>query len=105
MGEKEPSILISTHGGVAIEFFAFFVKELHCPPPEGTTAAKMIAIPGNTALSVFRLTLDEKLAQKRLEEVIARPGELMTDCVCLKIHDRSHCVGTESAAAPAAPKT
>jgi len=90
-GNADVSVLISTHGGVAIELFTFLVKELGCPPPDGTTKSQMIAIPGNTALSTFRLTLNPDLADEELSRVVSRPKDLITECVCLTIHDRSHC--------------
>lgn len=90
-GSDDASVLISTHGGVAIEMFTFLVKELNCPPPPGKDASQMIAIPGNTALSTFRLTIDDAIAGKELSHISARPKELVTGCVCLNIHDRAHC--------------
>lgn len=88
----DASVLIFTHGGVAIELFAFFVKELHCQPPAGMNSSQMIAIPGNTALSTFRLTIDDDgIKKKELSHVLTRPNELITQCVCLNIHDRTHC--------------
>ena len=90
--DDDVSVLISTHGGVAIELFAFLVKELHCPPPSGKSASRMIAIPGNTALSTFRVTLNlEDVVRRELTEVVSRPAYLFADCACLTIHDRSHC--------------
>lgn len=88
----DASVLISTHGGVAIELFAFLVKELDCPPPEGKTASEMIAIPGNTALATFHLSIDDDdISEKELSHVLARPNELIARCLCLNIHDRTHC--------------
>ena len=90
--QQQPQLLISTHGGVAIELFAFLVRELGCPPPDGKTAAQMIAIPGNTALASFELTLDAAgNAGKKIDQVVSRPADLITGCRCITIHDRTHC--------------
>jgi len=87
--EEITHILISTHGGVAIELISFLVKELGCGPPEGVTKSQMIAIPGNTALAQFILTLVPTTVS--FQEIIARPKDLIDESICLTIHDRSHC--------------
>lgn len=85
-----PQVMIATHGGVAIELFQMFVKELDCLPPEGKTQNQMIAIPGNTALSQFRIELNT-IQSSLTNSCSFVAKDIVSRAECLMIHDRAHC--------------